>query len=326
MKLSPDEIYFSHDSISSLFKCKRRIEDTYKELRDGDTNISAIPKMTVSDVDGEWFAWDGNRRLWVFKKLAMEGKIQKIKVYVTDEPIPRRYFTTKCDGRAIKVRGRSDLAFPPRGGPSFCARFEDHATQQSFLDSVTAGTLRSLALSYDKSGYFYLQQDGGWKYRGIPSDLADLLGEKEFDSVDPTYVALGRGERYFVKFDDGSMYWEASNTFTKAVKRLGKRQTVDAVAFAPEGGWWMSTSKGSQWDDLPEDLEEELQDADCSADFVSISEYGDAWFVDIDGTAHWKGLDKGCRHSINEHGPGVSRITFGKCHWFGFDDVVLEFY
>eukprot|EP00438_Fugacium_kawagutii_P009902 Skav216395 [mRNA] locus=scaffold457:190178:196629:+ [translate_table: standard] len=305
MLLSPSEIYFTHDTINSCFICGRLIENTYKELRDREIRVSVIPRMTVTDVDGEWFAWNGNRRLWVFKKLEAEGRLQKIKVEVTDEPIPRKRFTTQSNGRSVEVRGRSDLAFPPQG-PMKCARFDDDLVKRAFFKSVTSSTLSCLALPYDNSGYFYITKKGGWGYRGIPSNLAEKISEKKSNWVNPRYVALWRDECYFVKFDDGSSSWRVSGDFTKAVKKLGKRDSVQAVAFAPDGGWWFRTSKGFQWwDGLPEDLEEVLQDADTCANFVSVNERGDAWFVQFDESTHWQGLDEG------GSAPGLRGNTLG---------------
>eukprot|EP00438_Fugacium_kawagutii_P009901 Skav216394 [mRNA] locus=scaffold457:187701:188795:+ [translate_table: standard] len=322
--LSPEEIYFSHDSISCHFKCGRHIEDTYQELLDGYTDVSIIPRMTVTYVDGEWFAWDGNRRLYVFKKLAMAGKLNWIEVNVTDERMPRSRFTTQFRGRCIEVRNRSDLNLSSLRGPSFLARFEDEPIRQSFLDSAIAGTIRSLALSYDASGYFYITNGGQWTYRGIhamPSSLHDLIRKKASDSVDPSYVALGRGERYLVKFDDGYIAWEADcRAFTRALKSLGSWNTVNAVAFAP-AGWWMSTSKGSEWHGLPLDLEETLLEADCSAKFVSISEKGDEWFVEFEDRACWYLLDRSASNVLKEHSWRGCRLTFGSQ-----DDNVLELY
>ncbi|CAE7204609.1 unnamed protein product [Symbiodinium natans] len=326
MKLRPEEIFFSHDSISCRFSCGRFIEDTYQQLRDGDIHVSIIPRMTVCEVDGEWFAFNGNRRLWVFKKLALEGILQEVQVYVTDRSIPRRRFTTDTEGRRIEVRHRSDLDFPPPG-PRICARFQNEATQQSFMDSATAGAISSVALSYEGSGYFLCKTGGGWKYRGMSTEVGTAVSEKK-DSTAPTCVALGDDDRFFVKLDDGSMTWKACQAFSKAVKKASKeRLTVEAVAFAPHGGWWMRTSDGaSQWDDLPETLQERLQEEDGSAMYVSVSKAGDAWFVEFPGYRTWQGVDDSCTKAIDEHGRRISRIVFGDCDFGGCDDIVLEFY
>eukprot|EP00438_Fugacium_kawagutii_P017456 Skav220270 [mRNA] locus=scaffold3532:57220:58209:- [translate_table: standard] len=328
MNLSPELIHFSHDSISCRFRCGRHIEDTYMDLRDGRIHVSIIPRITVSYVDGEWFAYNGNRRLWVFKTLAIEGRLHQIRVEVTFRPIPRRCFTTQCDGRAIEVRTRPDLDFPPPhvDVPRFSALFQDGSTQQSFVDSASGCIMECLALSYETSGYFYITAGGDWKRRGIPEELDVLITLKLLVSVNPTYVALGPDERYFVKFDDGSENWRASDGFTKAVKKLGRRDTVQAVAFGPRGGWWMRTSKGSQWDNLPRHLNQELEDADCCARFVSISQNGRAWFVKFDNDNYcWEGLDRDCSREINKQGRRIYRITFGSRSFLGEDDWVLEF-
>ncbi|CAK9049866.1 unnamed protein product [Durusdinium trenchii] len=315
MKLYPNEIHFSHDSISQRFSCGRLIEDTYRQLRDGDIHVSVIPRMTVAWVDGKWFAWNGNRRLWTFRMLAKKGKLRKIAVDTTDEPIPRRRFTTQDGGIGVEVRGRSDLNLL---GPQLWARLRDKSTQQSFVDSVVAAGLECLALHPSESGYFFSTEGGSWKYRHIPEDASSALSESE---ADPQYVALGDNERFFIEFENGARVWQAAKAFGKAVKRA---DDVYAVAFGPDDGWWVNTSDGSYWEGLPNALSKKLRRADESAEFVSLSASG-GWFVRFPEEGwSYRGIDSVCHEKVQEEegrGRSPTRITFG-----GDDDWVVQFH
>lgn len=120
MWLEPAEIRFTHDSISPVFSCGRRIYDTYDELSRGFKSVHDIPRMIVTYIGGEWYTYTGNRRLWVFQKLQNEGVIHEICVDTTDMAVPRSKFTTQNGGTSVKVRRGIDSApkfTPPRRQP-----------------------------------------------------------------------------------------------------------------------------------------------------------------------------------------------------------------
>merc|ERR1712211_134710 len=86
--------------------CERySIYDTYRELSTGFKSVHDIPVMTVTRMNGEWYTYTGNRRLWVFQKLAREGYICDVYVETTDRRVPMSKFTTKDGGRSVKIRG-----------------------------------------------------------------------------------------------------------------------------------------------------------------------------------------------------------------------------
>ena len=349
LSLSPSEIHFSHDSIGYRFSCGRFIEDTYTLLHYGLIDISCIPRMTVTLMDGKWFAYNGNRRLWVFRKLASEGKLQKINVYVTEARIPKKRFTTQNGGITIEVRGRSDFELssflshlsvggmgefemPQTLGLSsnhstawWWTRFEDTCTKQSFDGSGGSGSLECLALSHDRSGYFYLMTDGFSKYRQIPQEVISKIwwSHRRYDA-EPIYVALGDNGRYYMEFSDGNICYNASKTFGKELRRAWNcLEEVYAVAFAPNDGWWISTSSHSSYKNLPISLSVALSKEEYSAEYISVSSSG-AWFAQFSEHNHRHGLDEELEKLIKEQeqeGQHVTFITFG-----GAYDTVIEFH
>lgn len=75
---------------------------------------SAIPQMEVcwqsgSGTNGNWgerwWSYTGNRRLWVFKQLASEGKLQNVEVRVVDRKIQPFRLSTRDGGESVRVRG-----------------------------------------------------------------------------------------------------------------------------------------------------------------------------------------------------------------------------
>ena len=103
MWVLPSEIYFTHDSINPYFSCGRGIIDTYEELRTGFKDVTDIPMMTVAQLNGEWYTYTGNRRLWVFRRLQREGYIYEIEVHATNRHIQPSKFTTRNGGVSVKV-------------------------------------------------------------------------------------------------------------------------------------------------------------------------------------------------------------------------------
>eukprot|EP00434_Breviolum_minutum_P042684 symbB.v1.2.038009.t1/scaffold5375.1/size55718/3 len=108
------DIGFTHDTIGKNFKDGRPILETLRQLRDGEIMPSAIPQMEVcwqsgSGTNGNWgerwWSYTGNRRLWVFKQLASEGKLQKVEVQVVDRKIQPFRLSTRDGGESVRVRG-----------------------------------------------------------------------------------------------------------------------------------------------------------------------------------------------------------------------------
>ena len=96
-------ICFSHNSINVRFSRRRFIEDTYDSLRNGKITVDMIPQMTVARINGKWFAWYGNRRLWVYRKLEADAVLDTITTQTTKCEIPRGKFTTQNGGYSTYV-------------------------------------------------------------------------------------------------------------------------------------------------------------------------------------------------------------------------------
>ena len=69
MQLKPSEIRYSQDSISMYFSGTDNgsILDLFEKLISGEINVSYLPLIEVAYYDDHWMAFEGNRRLFVFK-------------------------------------------------------------------------------------------------------------------------------------------------------------------------------------------------------------------------------------------------------------------
>lgn len=108
-----------------MFSCGRfTIYDTYSQIRDNFISTYNIPRMQVTYMNGAWWTYTGNRRLWVFRKLEAEGYIWEVDVDTTDRSIPRSKFTTRNNGTSVVVRGSHRAEIPSGGRSSGGARFD----------------------------------------------------------------------------------------------------------------------------------------------------------------------------------------------------------
>lgn len=104
LSLVPTCIRFTHDSISPRFSCGRLVEDTFQELLTGRTLPRAIPRLTVVWHKEAWFAYCGNRRLFVFQRLEQLGALASIEVdRSTNKMLQPWKLTTTNDGTSVRV-------------------------------------------------------------------------------------------------------------------------------------------------------------------------------------------------------------------------------
>uniref|UniRef100_A0A0L8FR60 Uncharacterized protein n=1 Tax=Octopus bimaculoides TaxID=37653 RepID=A0A0L8FR60_OCTBM len=93
--LSPKEIRYTQDSISSCFQNGNEIQDLISEIIRGQTTTHEIRTIRVFDKDGKYYSLD-NRRLYVFKEV--QRLIKSAKFEDKDK------FTTRNNGLSIQVR------------------------------------------------------------------------------------------------------------------------------------------------------------------------------------------------------------------------------
>ena len=83
--MRPSSIFFTHDSIKNRFRDGRLVRETLRQLQEHEIQPSVIPIMHVcrQEIPGygnRFWAYTGNRRLWVFRELSKEGVVNEIKV------------------------------------------------------------------------------------------------------------------------------------------------------------------------------------------------------------------------------------------------------
>ena len=102
--ISPTQVYYSHDSISARFSCGRALHETLREILCGETSVQTLPRMQITWKDGKWWAFTGNRRLWVFRQGAAFGVVDDVWMETTSRVLPKKRWTTKNGGQSVYVR------------------------------------------------------------------------------------------------------------------------------------------------------------------------------------------------------------------------------
>lgn len=107
MKLHVADIKFSQDSISDSFGFDQSFEDLCRDIMQGEETVYSLPRIKVVNVGGEWYAIDGNRRLFVFKILYRKGKLGSGEI-----PVEQGYLgkaITAVEGEELEVRGSPNM-------------------------------------------------------------------------------------------------------------------------------------------------------------------------------------------------------------------------
>lgn len=99
----PLNIKFSQNSISSKFKDGTLVADLEAQLRNGSLQKRDIPMVRVTrQDDGELWAHD-HRRLHVLQNLRRSGDCGRVKVELTDQPVPQFKRSTCTGGNSVQV-------------------------------------------------------------------------------------------------------------------------------------------------------------------------------------------------------------------------------
>lgn len=106
--LKPSEVYFCQDTVTQYFNRKsansfQPIGETLDALCNDTLDIKSIPIINVVARDGKWFT-ENNRRLWIYKKLELIGKVKTIDVFEVPA-INEDKWTTINGGVSVQMIG-----------------------------------------------------------------------------------------------------------------------------------------------------------------------------------------------------------------------------
>ena len=283
--------------------------------------MSIIPQMIISQVDECWFAYTGNRRLWVFRELEKDGSLGEIDVKTTNQKIGKKRFTTNNNGATARVRWQGDTE--PETVQTFeYGFFADADVQDAYMNST--GCSQCVALNHDQSGWaslFSCEGKFSVEKRSIPQGLWDSILLEIKAGNNPTLFACGSNERYFVQFQQRNSWFAVSgNSFRNAIH---EGEPLEAICFAPENGYWLRRVDGSTlWQRLPRSLDNLLEESQREVEYVSISPSGGAWFVRfLDNTVLYRGISKKCTEEV-KHQQAQGRVLF-QLNFGANDDFVM---
>lgn len=81
--MAPSEIRFTQDSISEQFRSGQSLENTFRQLLNGQTSVASIGALQVVYYEGKYWVVSGNRRLYLYRKLQEKGRLSTVPVVVT---------------------------------------------------------------------------------------------------------------------------------------------------------------------------------------------------------------------------------------------------
>lgn len=110
MRLNPNDIRYTQNSISGQFSNGLAIETTFYDLLNGFLSPDSIASIEVVMCNGTWWALTGNRRLFLYKQLEELGLVDTIPVVQRSPDRSgvmnqlRRRMTTRDNGYSIRCR------------------------------------------------------------------------------------------------------------------------------------------------------------------------------------------------------------------------------
>ena len=84
--LAIDGILFGHDNIGCEFQNGDSLKQLCSDLLRGNVRMTSLRQIEVARVEGQWVAVNGNRRLYVLKKLLSRGKLHSPLIPVKELP------------------------------------------------------------------------------------------------------------------------------------------------------------------------------------------------------------------------------------------------
>jgi len=95
----PRDILFTKALIKPHFSCGQSIVKTLDALRQRQITIEKIPKIDVRISEGKFWAYEGNRRLWMYRQLESEGRLPHgIEIRLAASPMPYTVFPINHNG------------------------------------------------------------------------------------------------------------------------------------------------------------------------------------------------------------------------------------
>ena len=106
MQLHVDNIKFSQNSIHCSFG-HISFQQMCRDIIRGTETVDSLPKISVIKWNGDWYAMDGNRRLFVYKILHSKGRLGSGYIPVVEGFKGKDI--TAVEGKELEVRGNPTM-------------------------------------------------------------------------------------------------------------------------------------------------------------------------------------------------------------------------
>eukprot|EP01025_Chloroclados_australasicus_P044038 TRINITY_DN4742_c0_g3_i1.p3 TRINITY_DN4742_c0_g3~~TRINITY_DN4742_c0_g3_i1.p3 ORF type:complete len:291 (-),score=23.65 TRINITY_DN4742_c0_g3_i1:3843-4610(-) len=199
----------------------------------------------------------------------------------------------------------SDSSYPFGQEVKVRCLMSDRYQQRAFDMNIMPASVQSFSM-WD--GFVVVEDTGrAWWSSNTNPALQAVLSRSSRTTAKPERVALGPNDYYFLKLDDGSVFFEGPPLFKESIRCHLAEKTVEIVAFGRQS-WFVKYTDGTyEWsEDLPKGLEDILQEDEADVTFLSMGPR-DQWFVKFDdGTCkavvHYEGALRELNEVINEGG------------------------
>lgn len=210
-------------------------------------------------------------------------------------------------------------------------RFADYyLSDAKFVDKIFSATVKCVATNGRATICLY--ENGSWAWTsGMPTLLYNKLNGRSRSLPSPTYVSLGPGGYYFIRFADGKYQWVGPDSMTEYFE--GEAQAkggVASVAFGDDDCYFLVYKNGG-WryhGDIPTGLLKLIQSRDKKGDLECVSlGSGGAYFLKAkNGRCWWGGTTEKTLAKIGKYKDRLKFLDFGTYDADeGMDDFIVRY-
>lgn len=210
-----------------------------------------------------------------FARLAEEARIREWQRQQAEEEERRR----RAAEEAAIAKRRKQLKHGTWG-----LTYLNNQEYHNELVEASGKDITSVALTRS-GGYSACYEGGSFCYASVGVPLHNRFNGRQKHLPGPEYVAFGAGGAYFIRFTDGSSWFDGCPTFLQYVNEAkAEYGAVQWVAFGQtEYDYFIVCTGGTQWRGLPTGLQPVLDERSSDVELLTLGPTGEWWCLFKDG-------------------------------------------
>jgi hypothetical protein len=186
---------------------------------------------------------------------------------------------------------------------------EVSVTEAKFVSDSFDETVKCIACGGTSTIMIY--ESGGLTWSaGLAKNLHNKL-QKTLPN--PTYVAMGSRDRYYIEFEDGEVEWVGCNKMGKALRK--NSSGIASVAFGEDWDSYFIVFKDGWWsyNNIPQELIDVLEKRHRRGDLacVSLGPNGEYYMSALNGRCWWGGMSNKAFVYIGKFRDSITFMDFG---------------